>query len=124
MWRPKLLAPQDNTNAQLEGRNVQSAENGVKMLPVQQKINHIQDEATSSAEDDEWSPDTIHSKNQKIHSMRSMNSNGPEFFTLSALVNNRPKKFIIESGSPVTLISKSLFNNTTPLHPLETEYKK
>ena len=87
------------------------------------KINHKQDEATSSAEDDEWSPDTIHSSNQKIHSTRSLNTNGPEFFTLSALVNNRPIKSIIDSGSPVTPIPKSLFNNIAPLHPLETEYR-
>ena len=87
------------------------------------RIYHTQDETTSSAEDDEWSPDTIHSINQMIHSTPSLNSNGPEFFTLSALVNHRPIKFIIDSGSPVTLIPKSLFNKITPLHQLETEYR-
>ena len=61
---------------------------------------------------------------QKIHLTRSTNNNGPEFFTNTALVNNRPVKFIINSGSPVTLISKSQFNKTkiTPLRPLETKY--
>ena len=87
------------------------------------KINHIQDEETSSAEEDEWAPDTIHSIKQKIHSTQSTSINGPEFFTFTALVNNRPIKFIIDSGSPVTLIPKSLFNNITPLKPLETEYR-
>ena len=52
-----------------------------------------------------------------------MNKDGPDFFTLIALVNKRPIKFIIDSGSPVTLIPKSLFNGTTPLKPLKTEYR-
>ena len=78
---------------------------------------------TSSAGEDDWTPNTIHSVKQKIHSTRSMSSNGPEFFTITALVNNRPIKFIIDSGSPVTLIPKSQFNKLTPLHPLETEYR-
>ena len=87
------------------------------------KINHIQDEETSSAEEDEWAPDTIHSIKQKIHSTQSKSITGPDFVTLTALVNNRPIKFIIDSGSPVTLIPKSLFNNITPLQPLEAEYR-
>ena len=78
---------------------------------------------TSSAGEDDWTPNTIHSVKQKIHSTRSMSSNGPEFFTVTALVNNRPIKFIIDSGSPVTLIPKSQFNKLAPLRPLETEYR-
>ena len=80
-------------------------------------------EETSSAEEDDWSPNTIHYISQKIHSTRQMNKDGPDFFTLTALVNKRPIKFIIDSGSPVTLIPKSLFNGITPLKPLETEYR-
>ena len=83
----------------------------------------MQDEETSSAEEDEWAPDTVHSIKQKNHSTQSTNISGPEFFTPTALVKNRPIKFIIDSGSPVTLIPKSLFNNRTPLQPLETEYR-
>ena len=49
-----------------------------------------------------------------------MNKDGPNFFTLTALVNNRPIKFIIDSGSPITLIPESLFNRITPL---KTEYR-
>ena len=52
-----------------------------------------------------------------------MNKDGPDFFTLTALVNKRPIKSIIDSGSPVTLIPKSLFNGTTPLKPLISEYR-
>ena len=77
---------------------------------------------TSSAGEDDWTPNTIHSVKQKKHSTRSTNNNGPEFFTVTALLNNRPIKFIIDSGSPVTLISKSQFNKVTPLRPLETEH--
>ena len=51
-----------------------------------------------------------------------MNKNGPEFFTIIALVNNRPIKIIIDSSSPATLIPKSQFNRISPLRPRETEY--
>ena len=94
----ELQTGHDNTNVQPEERNVRSAENQATSriaADPTKKTNHIHDEATSSAEEDEWSPNTIHSKNQKTHSTRSLNNNGPEFFTLSALVNNRPIKFII-----------------------------
>ena len=78
---------------------------------------------TSSAVEDDWTPNTIQSVKQKMHSTRSMNNNGPEFFTITALVNNRPIKFIIDSGSSVTLIPKSQFNRITPLRSMETEYR-
>ena len=87
------------------------------------KVNHLMEGETSSAGEDDWTPNTIHSVKEKIHSTRPTNNNGPEFFTVTALVNNRPIKFIIDSGSPVTLISKSQFNKITPLRPLETEYR-
>ena len=94
-----------------------------KCCRTNKRVNHIMEEETSSANEDDWTPKTIHSVKQKIHSTRSINSNGPDFFTITALVNNRPIKFIIDSGSPVTLIPKSLFNNITQLHPLKTEYR-
>ena len=94
-----------------------------KLCRTNKKINRIQEQETSSSEEDEWSPNTVHCINQKIHSTRQVNKDGPDFFTLTALVNNRPIKFIIDSGSPVTLIPKSLFNGITPLKPLKTEYK-
>ena len=94
-----------------------------KILQTNKRINHIQDDVASSAEDDDWSPNTIHSVIQKVHSTRQIKRNGPEFFTITALVNNRPIKFIIDSGSPVTSIPKSQFNGTTPLRPIGTEYR-
>ena len=81
------------------------------------------EEETSSANEDVWTPNTIHSVKQKIHSTRSVNSNGPDFFTTTALVNNRPIKSTIDSGSSVTSIPRSLLNNITQLHPLKTEYR-
>ena len=87
------------------------------------QVNRIQEHETRSAEEDDWSPNTIHYINQKIHSRRQMNKDCPDFFTFTALVNNRSIKFIIDRGSPVTLIPKSLFNRITPLKPLKTEYR-
>ena len=76
---------------------------------------------TSSAGKDDWTPNTIHSLKQKKHSTRAMNNNGPQFSTNTALVNNRPIKFNIDSGTPVTLIPKSQFNRIPPLRPMETD---
>ena len=94
-----------------------------KYCRTNKRINHIQDDEASSAEDDDWSPNTIHSVNQKVHSTHQTKKNGLEFFTITALVNSRPIKFIIDSGSPVTLIPKSQFNVITPLRPIGTEYR-
>ena len=87
------------------------------------RVNHVQDDEASSAEEDDWSPNTIHSVNHKVRSTRQMKKNGPEFFTLTALVKNRPIKFIKHSGSSVTLIPKSQVNRITPLMPIGIEYR-
>ena len=39
------------------------------------------------------------------------------------MVNNVPIKFIIDSGSPVTLIPECLFSKITPIEPLKTTYQ-
>ena len=49
--------------------------------------------------------------------------NGPPFYTKTLLVNNRPIKFIDDTGSPVTLIPKSKFNNITTLKPVTIDYR-
>ena len=94
-----------------------------KYCRTNKKVNHIQDDEASSAEEDDWYPNTIHSVNQKVHSTRQIKKNGPEFFTLTALVNNRPIKFIMDNGPPVTLIPKSQFNKIPSLMQIETEYR-
>ena len=58
-----------------------------------------------------------------VHSTKQNTKDGQPFFTTTALVDNQPIKFISDSGSPVTLVPKQLFNHTTPIHPLHTEYK-
>ena len=94
-----------------------------KCCRTSKRVNHIMEEETSSANEHDWTPNTIHSVKQMIHSTLSVNNNGPDFFTITALLNKRPIKFIFDSGSPVTLIPRSLFNNVTQLHPLKTEYR-
>ena len=94
-----------------------------KCCRTNKELIRIQEHETSSAEEDEWSPNTIHCNIQKIHSTRQMNKDGSDVFTLTALVNNRPIKFIIDSGSSLTLIPKSLFNRITPLKLLKIEFR-
>ena len=55
-----------------------------KYCRTNKKINHIQYDVASSAEDDDWSPNTIHSVNQKVHSTGQIKRNGPEFFIITA----------------------------------------
>ena len=86
------------------------------------KINHIADEA-DSADEVEWTPDRIHSIQQKINSLGNGSKNGPPFYTKTLLVNNRPIKFIVDTGSPITLIPKSKFNKITTMKPVTIDYR-
>ena len=58
---------------------------------------------TSSAEEDDWDYDKIQRTND--------NKQKKDFYIATLLVNNVPKKFIKDSGSPVTLIPECLFND-------------
>ena len=87
------------------------------------KINHIADEEAYSADEDEWTPDRIHSIQQKINSLGNGSKNGLPFYTKTLLVNNRAIKFIVDTGSPITLIPKSKFNNITTMKPVTTDYR-
>ena len=51
------------------------------------KINHIADEEAYSADEDEWTPDRIHSIQQKINSLGNGSKNGTPFYTKTLLVN-------------------------------------
>ena len=75
--------------------------------------NRIADEEADSADEDNSIPDRIHSIQQKIHSTGTKNKNGPSVYTKMLLVNNRPIKFIVDTGAPVTLIPKTKFTKTT-----------
>ena len=66
-----------------------------KMCHIPKKTQYV-DKTTSSAEEDNWDYDKI----QKINNNKKKN----DYIYVTLLVNNAPKKFIIDSGSPVTLI--------------------
>ena len=72
------------------------------------------DRTTSSAEDN-WEYDRI----QRIDNTKQKKG----FYNATLLVNNVPINFIIDSGSPVTLIPECLFSKITPVEPLNTTYK-
>ena len=44
-------------------------------------MSHIADEEIYSADENDWTPDRIHSIQQKIHSMGTKSKNGPPFYT-------------------------------------------
>ena len=87
------------------------------------KINHIADEETDNADEEKWIPDKIHSKQQKINSIGAKSKNGIPFYTRTLLVNNRPIKFIVDTGSPVTLIPKTKFSRITTIRPVSEDYR-
>ena len=86
-------------------------------------ISHIAEEEADSADDDDWTPDRLHSIQNKIHSLATNNKNGPLFYTATLFVNNRPIKFVIDTGSPVTLIPKSKFNKVRALKSITVDYR-
>ena len=89
------------------------------------KMKHIYPESeATSAEEDDWSPNKRHFITITVHSTKQTTRDGQPFFTTAALVNNCPIKFIIDSGSPVTLLTKQMFNKITPTQPLHMEYRE
>ena len=105
--------------------NVPQEERGhyAKCCRSTRKINHIGDEEADSADEDDWIPDKIHSIQENINSMRAKSKNGIPFCTRTLLVNNRPIKFIVDTGSPVTLIPKTRFNKITTIRPVSENYR-
>ena len=73
------------------------------------------DKTTSSAEKDKWEYDRI----QRVDNTKQKKC----FYNATLLVNYVPIKFIIDSGSPVTLIMECLFSKSTPIEPLKATYK-
>ena len=49
--------------------------------------------------------------------------NGPPFYAKTLLVNKRPTKFIVDTGSPVTLIPKARINKITTISPVLEDYR-
>ena len=78
------------------------------------RVQYIE-KTTSSAEEDNWDYNRIQRINDKEQKK--------DFYNATLLVNNVPIKFIIDSGSPITLIPECLFNDITTIKPLKTTYK-
>ena len=55
--------------------------------------------------------------------MGATNRNGTPFYTRTLLVNNRPIKFIVDTGSPVTLIPKLKFKEITDIKSVSEDYR-
>ena len=85
-----------------------------KMCRSMRRVQYV-DKTTSSAEEDNWNYEKI----QRIENTKQKKG----FYNATLLVNNVPIKFIIDSGSPVTLIPECLFSKITPIEPLKTTYK-
>ena len=84
------------------------------MCRIPKRIQYV-DKTTSSAKEDNWDYDKI----QKINNNEKKN----DYFYVTILVNNAPIKFIIDSGSPVTLIPQRLFNEITKVVKMNNDYK-
>ena len=58
------------------------------------------------------------------HRTEFIQKNGQSlFYTATLVVNNRPIKFIIDTGSPVTLIPKTRFTEVTAIKPVTMDYR-
>ena len=87
------------------------------------RINNIkEDSEASNADDDNWEAQMTHLIKQTVNLTTNERKGGRDYFTTRLLVNNRPITFIIDSGSPVSLIPQQKFNNITPIKPLMMEH--
>ena len=97
-----------------ECRNCKRRGHYEKLCRSTKRVQYIE-KTTSSAEEDKWDYNRIQRINDKEQKK--------DFYNATLLVNNVPIKFIIDSGSPVTLIPECLFNEITTIKPLKTTYK-
>ena len=97
-----------------ESRNCKRRGHYEKMCSFAKKVQYIE-KTTSSTEEDDWDYDKIQRQND--------NKQKKDFFNATLLVNHLPIKFIVISGSPVTLFPELLFNDITPMKPLNATYK-
>ena len=109
-WTRQHICPAKS----VECRNCKKRGHYEKMCRIPRRIQHLE-KTTSSAEEDNWDYDKI----QKINN----NKKKGEYIYVTLLVNNAPIKFIIDSGSPVTMIPQSLFNDITRVEKMNTDYK-
>ena len=90
-----------------ECRNCKRRDHYEKMCWSMEGVQYV--DRTSSAAEDNWQHDRI----QRIDNTKQKKS----FYNATILINNVPTKFIIDSGSPVTLIPECLFSKITPNEP-------
>ena len=109
-WTRQHICPAKS----VECRNCKKRGHYEKMCRIPRRIQHLE-RTTSSAEEDNWDYDKI----QKINNNKKKDDN----IYVTLLVNNAPIKFITDSGSPVTLIPQSLFNDITRVEKMNTDYK-
>ena len=69
-------------------------------------------------------PPTKSTDLKTFHESTNTHSHGKAFFTTTVMVNRPPIKFIIDGGSPVTLVQKVKLNNITLMCPTPTEYRQ
>ena len=108
---------QDNTCARRKWQNAETVkkEDTMRKWADPRKESNTFKKTTSSAEEDNWDYNRFQRMND--------NKQKKDFYNAMLLVNNVPIKFIIDSGSPVTLIPECLFNDITTIKPLKTTYK-
>ena len=80
------------------------------MCRIPNRIQHV--DKTTSSEEDNWDYDKI----------QKLNNNKKNYIYVTLLVNNAPTKFIIDSGSPVTLIPQHLFNEISKVEKMNNDY--
>ena len=96
-----------------KSRNCKGRGHYEKMCRSTKGVQYI--EKTTSSAEDNWDYNRI----QRIND----NKQKKIFYNATQLVNNVPIKFIIENGSPVTLIPECLFTDITTIKPLKTTYE-
>ena len=84
------------------------------MCRLPKRIQYV-DKISSSAEEDDWDYN-------KIQSINNNKKKKEDFFHATLLFNDVPIKFIIDSGSPVTLIPQKLFKDFSEVTKLNTSY--
>ena len=110
-WTRQHICPAKS----VECRNCKKRGHNEKMCRIPKRIQYV-DKTTSSAEEDNWDNDKI----QKINNSKKKIN----YIYVTLLVNNAPKKFIIDSGSPVTLIPQRLFDEITMVKKKNNGYKE
>ena len=108
-WTRQYVCPAKTVDC----RNGENKGHYGKICRLPSRIQHV-DQTTSSAEEDNWGYDKFQSKNNKKES---------DYIYVTLLVNSAPMIFIIDSGSPVTLIPQDRSNSFSKVEKLNNNCK-